>query len=194
MDPRPRARAGRPRARGGVESARPAPSLGTRAAVALGDGFRSPVPRVTRPPGHPDLRRRGDRTRRPVSAGPGPRCPILIAGRPARRDDPAVHRRCAGPSASLRQAAVDKGCGQLREGRPAPSNSFPQARRPLWKLGKHNDVIRPHLWIQVWRTVDNFIHSTIHNWGQPRRLGTRDVSSPSPLSTALGTPLIHRCA
>ena len=188
-----------------MESTRSAPSLGTRAAVALGDGFRSPVPRVTRASGspvprvtrtsgHPDLRRRGDRTRRPVSAGPGPRRPILIAGRPARRDDPAVHRRCAGPSASLRQAAVDKGCGQLREGRPAPSNSFPQARRPLWKLGKHNDVIRPHLWIQVWRTVDNFIHSTIHNWGQPRRLGTRDVSSPSPLSTALGTPLIHRCA
>ena len=193
-----------------MESARPAPSLGTRAAVALGDGFRSPVPRVTRPPGHPspgspvprvtrtsghpDLRRRGDRTRRPVSAGPGPRRPILIAGRPARRDDPAVHRRCAGPSASLRQAAVDKGCGQLREGRPAPSNSFPQARRPLWKLGKHNGVIRPHLWTQMWRTVDNFVHSTVHNWGQPRRLGTRDVSSPSPLSTALGTPLIHRCA
>ena len=194
MDPRPRARAGRPRARGGVESARPAPSLGTRAAVALGDGFRSPVPRVTRASGSPvpPTPWRPHTTARLGRPGPPPPDPHRRATRQTRR--PAVHRRCAGPSASLRQAAVDKGCGQLREGRPAPSNSFPQARRPLWKLGKHNDVIRPHLWIQMWRTVDNFIHSTIHNWGQPRRLGTRDVSSPSPLSTALGTPLIHRCA
>ena len=54
--------------------------------------LRSSGPPVTRTSGHPDLRRRGDRARRPVSAGPGPHRPILIAGRPARRDD----RLCTG--------------------------------------------------------------------------------------------------
>ena len=98
MDPRPRARAGRPRARGGVESARPAPSLGTRAAVALGDGFRSPVPRVTRASGSPVPRvtRTSDAV---ATAHDGPSRPARApAARSSSPGDPpdATTRLCTG--------------------------------------------------------------------------------------------------
>ena len=101
MDPRPRARAGRPRARGGVESARPAPSLGTRAAVALGDGFRSPVPRITRASGHPGLRSSGPPVTR-ASGHPGLRSP----GPPVTRTSGHPGLRSPGPPVTRTSDAV----------------------------------------------------------------------------------------
>ena len=97
-----------------MESARPAPSLGTRAAVALGDGFRSPVPRVTRASGspvprvtrtsgHPDLRSPGPPVTRTsdavATAHDGPSRPARApAARSSSPGDPpdATTRLCTG--------------------------------------------------------------------------------------------------